>query len=266
MAVVTAVTNQKGGVGKTATAVNTAAAMAADGRRVLLVDFDPQGHGTVALGLAKALDGANLAAALLGQYFGDLGDLVVGVDGVDGLVVLPASEEMFLLEPQLYSRTGRELLLSRLLDAFAPLVDDIIIDCPPSLGALTDAALVAARTDANHIGRVVIPVQAEDSSLDALRLLLAQIATLTDVLSVNIDIAGLVVNMYDRRRGSVVTSTMDAYETHSLPVLAVIGDRKEIREGWRRRQPVALHAPESDPAGWYRDLAALLTRGQEVAA
>jgi len=252
---VTAVTNQKGGVGKTATAVNVAAAMAESGRRVLLVDLDPQGHGTVALGIAKAPDRANLAAALLGQYDGDLGDLLAPVDALDGLAVLPNCDEMFLLESQLHSRPAREMLLSRLLDVYAPHFDEIIIDCPPSLGVLTDSALYAARTGADRRGRIVIPVQAEDSSLDALRLLLAQIATLSDAFGIDIDIAGLVVNLYDARRGSVVTTTMAAYQQHDLPVLATIGDRKEIREGWRRRQPVAVHAPDSTAAQWYRDLA-----------
>jgi len=255
---VTAVVNQKGGVGKSATTINVGAALAELGRRVLLVDLDPQGHLTHALGVSPGED-ATLPRALLGQWDGELGELVTPFG--ERLQVLPTSEDMFVLEPQLYSRTGREWLLSRLLDAFAPAFDDCLIDCPPSLGALTDAALVAARSDSGHTGRVVIPVQAEDSSLDALRLLLRQLATLTQVLAIEVPVAGLVVNLYDARRGRVATSMLEAFQRRD-DVLAVIGDRKEIREGWRLKQPVIAHAPDSEPATWYRDLAKQLSGGQ----
>lgn len=256
---VTAVGNQKGGVGKTATTINTGAADAERGRRTLLVDLDPQGHLTRALGLADAGPDANLPRALLGQYAGDLGDLVVPYS--ENLHVIPASQEMFVLEPQLYARTGREFLLSRLLDAFAPAFDRCLIDCPPSLGALTDAALVAARTDPDgtpaevrHTGGLVIPVQAEDSSLDALRLLIRQVTTLSEALRIEVDVLGLVVNLYDARRGRIATSMLETFHRRD-DVLAVIHDRKEIREGWRLHQPVVDHAPDSEAAGWYRSLA-----------
>lgn len=252
---ITAVVNQKGGVGKSATALNVGAALAEMGRRVLLVDYDPQGHLTRALGLAEAPpDGATLAGALLGQWSGELGELLTHHG--EGLAVIPTAQDMFLLEPQMYARTGREHLLSLLLDAMRGAFDHCLIDCPPSLGALTDSALVAARTDDERTGRVLIPVEAEDSSLDALRLLLRQISTLQTVLSVHLEIAGLVVSKYDSRRGLVATSTLAAYENHqTLPLLAVIKDRKEIREGWRLHRHVLEHAPTSEAAGWYRDLA-----------
>ncbi|OLE20384.1 MAG: hypothetical protein AUG49_25265 [Catenulispora sp. 13_1_20CM_3_70_7] len=254
---VIAMVNQKGGVGKTATTVNLGAALAEAGQRVLMVDLDPQGHMTKALGQAET-QGANLAIALLGQWAGELGDLVVEVS--EGLYLIPTSEDMFLLEPQLYARTGREHLLSVLLDAMAPAFDVCLIDCPPSLGALTDSALVAARSDNEHDGGVIIPVQAEDSSLDALRLLLRQVDTLTGVLRLTVTMLGLVVNMYDARRGNVATSTMGAYQSHpSLKVLATIQDRKEVRQGWRYKKTVLAHAPESEAAGWYRDLAKAVT-------
>lgn len=252
----TAVVNQKGGVGKTATTINLGAALAEAGQRVLLVDLDPQGHLTKALAISEAREEANLAKALLGLWSGELGELVTPFR--ERLSVLATCQDMFLLEPQMYAKTGREYLLSLLLDAFRPAFDHCLIDCPPSLGALTDDALVAARSDGEREGQVLIPVQAEDSSLDALRLLLRQINTLQSVLGITVDIAGLVVNMYDARRGKVATSTLDAYKNHrSLAVLSVVGDRKEIREGWRLHKPVVEHAPGSEPAGWYRDLAKL---------
>ena len=262
--IVTAVGNQKGGVGKTATTMNTGAADAERGKRTLLVDLDPQGHLTRALGLPDAGAEANLPRALLGQYEGDLGELVIPVS--ENLHVIPASQEMFVLEPQLYARTGREFLLSRLLDAFAPAYDRCLIDCPPSLGALTDAALVAARTDpagtpldGKHEGGLVIPVQAEDSSLDALRLLTRQVTTLCEALRIDVEVLGLVVNLYDARRGRIATSMLEAFHRRN-DVLAVIHDRKEIREGWRLHQPVVEHAPDSEAAGWYRALAKRITQ------
>lgn len=261
-----AVVNQKGGVGKTATTLNLGAALAESGHRVLLVDLDPQGHLTRATGLPDATPPATLAAALLGQFDGALGELVV--EWRPGLYVIPTHPDMFLLEPNAYARPGREWLLDRLLEQFAPAFDYCLVDCPPSLGVLTDNALVAARrrrpdeSSAQTVGGVLVPVQAEDSSLDALRLLKAQIRTVAQALTITIEIAGLVVNLYDGRRGLVVTSTLDAMRAGELEVLGVIGDRTAVREGWRLHAPVVEHAPTSEAAGWYRELAKQL----EVAA
>jgi chromosome partitioning protein len=255
-----AVVNQKGGVGKSATTMNVGAALAEFGRRVLLVDLDPQGHLTRALGLDDARSPATLANALLGEWSGELRDLLSPYR--EGLDVIATHPDMFLLEPRMYGANirAREYRLSRLLDALEPAYDVCLIDCPPSLAALTDNALVATRrpgaTDEHAGGAVVVPVQAEDSSLDALRLLFDQIRTVEQELRLQIDVAGLVVNLYDARRGRIATSTLDAYRgMDGLEVLAVIGDRTAIREAWRLHRPVTEHASDSDAAGWYRDLA-----------
>ncbi|MFI7511451.1 ParA family protein [Micromonospora aurantiaca] len=258
-----AVVNQKGGVGKSATTLNLGAALAEEGQRVLLIDLDPQGHLTRALGLPDSQEPATLAGALLGEWSGELGELVTIYR--ERLHVIPTNADMFLLEPRMYGANvrAREFRLARLLDAFEDGYDVCLIDCPPSLAALTDNALIATRrprpNDQHAGGAVLIPVQAEDSSLDALRLLFDQIRTVEEELQVQLDVAGLVVNLYDGRRGRIATSTLDAYRAmEGLDVLAVIGDRTAIRESWRLHAPVVEHAPTSDAAGWYRDLAKTL--------
>jgi chromosome partitioning protein len=204
---------------------------------------------------------------VLGEWSGELGELVTPVAG---LWLVPTTDAMFLLEPQLYTRTGREWLLARFVDSLIGMLDDVLIDCPPSLGALTDSALIAARgrdDDEDVVGQVVIPVQAEDSSIRALSLLLRQIATLQDALRVRITPVGLVINGYDRRRGRVAISTAAAFERYELPVLATVPDRKDIREAWRLHKTVLAHAPESDQAQAFRALSRAVTPelAQEVA-
>lgn len=262
-----AVANQKGGVGKSATTLHAGAALAEAGRRVLLIDWDPQGHLTDAIGVPKAGSAPtdpNLPKAVLGKWQGTLSELIRPIS--NNLYVIPSCDEMFLLEGEMYPQRARERLLTRFLDQLAGTVDDCLIDCPPSLGPLNDAALVAAR-DRDHergpahggerpevTGRIVIPVEAEDSSLTALRLLLRQIATLQDVVGITLTIAGLVVNMYDARRGRIATTTLEAYRNHRLPVLGVFGQRKEITEAWRAKQTVIQYAPHSRIATGYRQL------------
>lgn len=251
-------TNQKGGVGKTANTINLGAALAEQGRRVLLVDFDPQGHMTEALGVTESPDEATLKMALLEEWHGDPHELVVPYR--ERLHVIPTNIDMFLLERGLYMANGREYRLARLLEVFEDEYDACVIDCAPSLGAGTDAALLAARRRDGHRGGIIVPVEAEDSSIRALRLLLRQIGTLSKVMDVHLDVLGLVPSRMDLRDGEVVTSTLEAFRALGRPpVIAEIKKRTEIRKAWRAKVPVLEYAPKCEASQWYRALATAVT-------
>ncbi len=246
--------NQKGGVGKTANALGLGGALADAGERVLLIDLDPQGHLTEALGVPESPDEATLKMAMLGESDVDVRELVVAYR--DRMHVIPTNIDAFLLDRGLYMSAGREHRLARLLEPLEDAYDVCLIDCPPSLGASTDAALIAARRRPGRRGGLLVPVEAEDSSIRALRLLLRQIGTLSQVMGVDLDVLGLVPSRFDVRDGAVVTSTLEAFRSlGEPPVIGEIRKRKEIREAWRAKIPVQEYAPESEAVGWYRDLA-----------
>ena len=246
--------NQKGGVGKTASTISLGGAMAEAGERVLLVDLDPQGHLTDALGVPESPDNATLSQAILGEWEGHPRELVAAYR--ERLHVLPTALDMFLLDRGLYMSTGREHRLARVLRHLEDDYDVCLIDCPPSLGATTDAALIAARQRQGRRGGLIVPVEAEDSSIKALRLLLRQVGTLCQVMDVDIDVLGLLPSRLDLRDGLMTTSVLQAF--HDLgrpPVLAEIRKRKEVREAWREKVPVTEYAPDSEVSQWFRELA-----------
>jgi chromosome partitioning protein len=253
-----AVMNQKGGVGKTTVTINLGGALAELGYRVLLVDLDPQGHLTEACDVPETTAPATLAKVLL------MDADRLGLDQVQALItnwreridVIPTNIDAFLLERELYRMRGVEYRLQRVLEQIEgrDVYDVCLIDCPPSLGVLTDNALVAA-------GQALIPVQSEDSALRALRLLLEQVATMQAELRVSIELLGMVVNLFDKRRGQIVTSTLETLRTMPLPILGIVPDRAALRESWRAGVPVVVYAPDTDAAQAYRDLAKALTTG-----
>jgi chromosome partitioning protein len=252
-----ALLNQKGGVGKTTLTINLGAAMAAEGSRVLLLDLDPQGHLTDACSLPETVEPATLAAALLM----DGGALTLAhVQALvtpwrDNLDVICTNLDMFTLERQLYRARAPEYRLQTLVELLehSGAYDVLLIDCPPNLGVLTDNALVVADD-------LVIPVQSEDSTLRALRLLLNQVGAVMNELRTHVEIRGMIVNLYDRRRGSVVTSTLDVLKTMPIGILGVVNDRAAIREAWRAGSPVVEYAPKSDSAAEFRELAKLVAQ------
>lgn len=266
--------NQKGGVGKTAVSAGIGQAYAEAGRRVLIVDFDPQGHLSEQLGVPQIEpDHDSLVSHMCGEGTGDLRDLVVVIDDErfgKRLNVLPACFDGFLLDAKIAvvgtQKRGfqKEAALEMALRPLESDYDVIIIDCPPSLGIAMDAALYYGRRRRGEpagVSGVIIPVLAEDSSMTAYSMLAQQIEDLCQDLSLDIDHLGLVVNLYDSRRGYVATSTLDSWKQVGDPrVLAVIGDLKEQREAVRKRMPLLSYAPHSDQAEAMRQVARGATR------
>lgn len=233
------------------------------GMRVLLVDFDPQGHLTKQLGQQPLpIGGDSLTCHMAGEAKGPLADLIVPIPDEqfgDRLHILPACTDAFLLDVRLSTVRAREAALERALAPVEADYDVILIDCPPSLGLSMDAAIYYGRrrdTEQPGASGALIVVQAEDSSADAYDLLTSQINDLRDDLSLDIDYLGLVVNLYDGRRGYIATSSLQAWMDIKDPrVVAIVPDLKEQREAVRVKQPLFVYAPKGEQAIALRALA-----------
>lgn len=254
---ITAVTNQKGGVGKTATTIGVAGALAEAGHHVLVMDLDPQGHLTDGLKVPQGPVGTNcpsLYRALIGEYTDGLGETIFTHSAPAGrLDVIPNTIEMFMAARELDKQRAREHRLDKLLAPLRGLYDHILIDSPPSLDILTDNALAAA-------DGVLIPVQAEDSSLKALGLLLPQIASVDADLRVKpLELHGLVVNLLRRPASTLAKSVLAELEAlDGLPILATVPQSVTVTEAWRYGRTVVDYAPESEHAEAYRTIAKAL--------
>lgn len=233
------------------------------GMRVLLVDFDPQSHLTNQLGAAPLpMNGDSLTNHMAGDPKGDLRDLVVSIDEDHfggRLHLLPGCNDAFLLDVRLSAVRAREAALERALAPLEPYYDVILVDCPPSLGLSMDAAAYYGRRRENEKpgqSGALIVVQAEDSSADAYELLTTQIEDLRGDLSLEIDYLGIVVNLYDGRRGYIATSSLQGWVDIKDPrVVGLIGDLKEQKEAVRVKQPLLSYAPKSQQAVSMRALA-----------
>lgn len=184
-----AVTNQKGGVGKTTTTVNLAASLAASNQRVLLIDLDPQGNATMGSGIEKRDLQASVYDVLLGSKSVQLARLPAGSGGYD---VLPANRDLAGAEVELVDLPGREMRLRESLQAVVDEYDFVLIDCPPALNLLTLNGLCAAKT-------VMIPMQCEYYALEGLSDLVNTIRKVRANLNPVLEIEGLLRTMFDPR-------------------------------------------------------------------
>jgi chromosome partitioning protein len=190
MARIYALANQKGGVGKTTTAVNLGAYLAAAGRRVLLVDIDPQSNATSHLGMTRQQISKSIYDVLLDSV---PAEGVILLSNQVGLDLLPSTRELAGAEVELVGLAAREQRLSRALVPVGDRYDYVFVDCPPSLGLLTVNALTAVRDG------VIIPVQCEYLALEGLGHLLKTIYMVRDNLNPRLTIAGVVLTMFDAR-------------------------------------------------------------------
>ena len=193
MARVIAVANQKGGVGKTTTAINLAAGIALSGHATLLVDIDPQGNATSGVGLKqRATETGTVYDALLADDPAAGADRLVLDSGVERLSLVPATRELTGAEIELISLPDRERRLKRFIDAVKEKVEFVVVDCPPSLGLLTLNGLVAADT-------VLIPLHCEYFALEGLADLVGTMRRVRAAYNPGLEIEGVLLTMYDER-------------------------------------------------------------------
>jgi chromosome partitioning protein len=244
---VVAVCNQKGGVGKTTTTINLGAALAEHGRRVLLVDFDPQGALSVGLGIQPHELDATVYNLLMERNI--TARDVLFKTNVDGMDLLPSNIDLSGAEVQLVHEVGREFVLGRVLAPVIPDYDVILIDCQPSLGLLTVNALTAAHG-------VIVPLECEFFSLRGVALLIDTVDKVRERLNPDLRLDGILATMYDGR-------TLHGREVYAR-VLEAFGDAvfdtvisRTVRfpETTVAGEPITTFAPASSGATAYRDLA-----------
>ena len=255
---VIAIANQKGGVGKTTTAVNLAASLAATKRRVLLVDLDPQGNATMGSGVDKSQFERSSVDVLLGEV--ELASALLAIDP-GGFHLLPANQDLTAAEVRLLQMPeGREV---RLRDALAPVRDSydvILVDCPPALNMLTVNSLVAADS-------VLIPMQCEYYALEGLSALLGTIEQIREAVNPTLEIEGLLRTMFDPRNNLANEVSAQLITHFGDKVFRTIIPRNiRLAEAPSFGKPVLFHDKESRGALSYLALAGEMIRREEEGA
>jgi chromosome partitioning protein len=244
---IAAVCNQKGGVGKTTTTINLGAALAEHGRRVLLVDFDPQGALSVGLGVQPHELDATVYNLLMER--GITAPDVVIKTRVDGMDLLPSNIDLSGAEVQLVHEVGREFVLGRVLQPLIGDYDVILIDCQPSLGLLTVNALACA-------DGVIVPLECEYFALRGVALLMETIEKVSTRLSPKLSIDGLLATMYDSRTlhtREVLAGVMEGFGDRVFHT--VISRTVRFPDATVAGEPITRFDPACNGAHAYRQLA-----------
>ena len=246
-ATIIAMCNQKGGVGKTTTTINLGAALVETGRKVLLVDFDPQGSMTVGLGISAHELDQSIYHVLMDREI-SIKDLIMPT-GVDGLDLVPSNIDLSAAEMRLVTEVGREQVLARVLKPIRKDYDVILIDCQPSLGLLTVNALTAA-------DGVLVPLECEYFALRGVALLKDTIEKVRDRTNDDLQIIGLLGTMYDSRTlhgKEVLTTLVEGWG--DLVFHTVIRRTVKFSDSTVAGEPITEYATTSPGAESYRQLA-----------
>ncbi|RAN71408.1 chromosome partitioning protein [Bacillus sp. SRB_336] len=250
------VANQKGGVGKTTTTVNIAAALASAGMHVLVIDIDPQGNASTALGVPHHAEVDSIYDVLINDF--TLADVVAACPDIDNLYCAPATIHLAGAEIELVSLVAREQRLRRAIDEYVkfreengePRLDFVFIDCPPSLGLLTVNAFCAAN-------EVMIPIQCEYYALEGLSQLLKNIEMIQKHLNSDLVVSTILLTMYDGRTNLAAHVAADVREHFPNQVLkALIPRSVRISEAPSYQQTVMTYDPSSTGALSYLEAAA----------
>ena len=246
MGSIIAISNQKGGVGKTTTSVNLSASIAKAGKKVLIIDSDPQGNATTGLGFSKSELKTGLYDFMLGSESVDVASVKTEVPG---LLLMGATKELVGAEVEMYLEDDREFLLKNRLDEIKGQYDFIIIDCPPSLGFLTLNAITAS----NY---VLVPLQCEYYALEGLSQLLDTLKAVKKSLNPDLKLIGILLTMYDARNNLSSQVEEEVREHFKGTVFdTVIPRNVRLSEAPSYGKPIILYDIRSKGATSYFNLA-----------
>ena len=249
-----AIANQKGGVGKTTTAINLSASLAEAGQKILAVDFDPQGNATSGLGFEKGYLDKTVYEVLMGEIPVEASIIK---DVQENLDVLPSDVDLSGAEIELLDVENKESVLKGVLDSIKDQYEFIVIDCPPSLSLLTINALVAADT-------VIVPIQCEYYALEGLSQILQTVDLIKKKLNPNLELEGVVFTMYDART-NLSLEVVESVKSHLNRNIykTIIPRNVRLAVAPSHGMPINLYDSRSTGAESYRMLAAeVISRGE----